>query len=169
MYFPLLCTTHGTQDSRLSKNTVINQLYKCRVPIAFTRQVSIAAQHILQESIHVAALTFMHAHVLSSHENAVISCEHAQIVTLQCLVPPRRSMWTIFGLVMHSYCDSEQTICTMLKTNGVQCLYYVLYSNKWCAMLVLCVILETNGVQYLYYVLYSKRMVCNACMFDYVK
>ena len=164
MYFPLLCTTHGTQDSRLSKNTVINQLYKCRVPIAFTRQVSIAAQHILQESIHVAALTFMHAHVLSSHENAVISCEHAQIVTLQCLVPPRRSMWTIFGLVMHSYCDSEQTICTMLKTNGVQCLYYVLYSkrmvcnactmcyaqNEWCAMLVLCVILETNGVQCLY-------------------
>ena len=85
----------------------------------------IATQRILQESVHVAALTFMHAHVLSSHANAVISCELAQGVTLQCLVPPQQSMWTMFGLVMHSYYDSEQTNCTMLKTNGVQCLYYV--------------------------------------------
>ena len=125
MYFPLLCTTHGTQDSRFSRTTVIKQLYKCRVPIAFTRQLSIATQSILQESIHVAALTFIHAHVLSSHANAVMSCELAQGVTLQCLVPPRQSMWTIFGLFLHSYCDSEQTICTMLETNGVQCLYHV--------------------------------------------
>ena len=124
--FPFLSTTYGTQDSRLSRTTVIRQSYKCRVPVALTRQVSIAAQRILQESIHVAALTFMHAHVLSSHANAMLSCELAQGVTLQCLVPPRRSMWTIFGPFMHSYCNSEQTICTLIKTNGVQCLYYVL-------------------------------------------
>ena len=34
-------------------------------------------------------------------------------------------------------------------------------------MLVLCVILETNGVQCLYYVIYSKRMVYNACTMCY--
>jgi hypothetical protein len=83
-YVPLT----GTQDSRLSRTTFIDQLYKCRVLIAFTRQVSIATQCILQESIHVAAFTFMHAHVLSSHANEVMSCELAQGVTLQCLVPP---------------------------------------------------------------------------------
>ena len=121
VYFPLFCTTHGTQDSRLSRNTVIHQLYKCRVPIAFIRQVSITAQCILQESIHVAALMFMHAHVLLSHANAMMSCELAQGVTVQCLVPPRQSMWTIFGIFMHPYYDSEQTICIMLETNGVQC------------------------------------------------
>ena len=162
--FPLFCTTHGTQDSRLTKITVIHQLYKCWMPVAFTRQVSIAVQCILQESIHVAALTFMQAHVLSSHANAMMLCELAQGVTLQCLVPHRRNMWTIFGIFMHSYCDSEQTICTMIKMNGVQCLYYVIYLkrmvcnactmwytwNEWCAMLVLCVILETNCVQCLY-------------------
>ena len=74
-------------------------------------------------------------------------------------------------------------LCDILEANGVQCLYYVIYSkqmvcnactmcytrNELYAMLVICVILETNGVQCLYYVLYSKRMVCNACMFDYVK
>jgi hypothetical protein len=59
VYFPLLCTTHGTQDSRLSRTTFIHQLYKCRAPTAFTRQMSIPTQCILQESIHVAALTFM--------------------------------------------------------------------------------------------------------------
>ena len=112
------------------------------MPIAFTLQVSSAAQCNLQESIHVAALTFMHTHVLSSHANAMMSCELAQGVTVQCLVPPRQRMWTIFGIFIHSYCDSEQTICTTLETNSVQCLYYVLY---------------------------LKQMVCNACMFDYVK
>ena len=72
-------------------------------------------------------------------------------------------------------------LCVILETNGVQCLYYVIYSkrmvcnacnmcytgNEWCAMLVLCVILETNGVQCLYYVIYLKWMVCNACTMCY--
>ena len=44
MYFPLFDITYGTQDSRLTETTVLNHLYKCRVPIAFTRQVSIAVQ-----------------------------------------------------------------------------------------------------------------------------
>ena len=84
---------------------------------------------------------------------------------------------------MQSYCDSEQTIWIIIKTNGVQCLYYVLHlkqlvwnactmcyaQNDWCEMLVLCVIFKINGVQCLYYVLYLKQMVCNACTMWYTQ
>ena len=89
VYFPLFRMTHGTQDSLLTKATVIDLLCKCRVPVAVClhRVVVECFTVYRQESIQVAALTFMYSHISLHTQNAMMWYELTPGVLMRCLVP----------------------------------------------------------------------------------
>ena len=159
--FPLVCISHSTQDSRLSRTTVVNQLYKCRVPVVFTRQVSIAVQCIGKSQ-------WMWRHSRSYTHMFLFTCKWDDVVWTYTGCTSAMSSPTLneaCGQHVVSLCsfivivNKQSSLCSKQMVCNACTMWYTW--NKWCAMYLLCDILETNGVQCLHYVIYLKQMVCN--------
>ena len=124
------------------KTTVINLIYKCRAPVAFTRHVCNACT-ICRDWNEWCAMPVLYVML--------------EMNDMQCLYYMLCLKWMVCNACTICYAWNEWcamlVLCAMLEMNGVQCLYYVLCLkwmvcnacnmcyvwNEWCAMLVLCI------------------------------
>ena len=147
VYLLLFRTPSDTQDSRVAKTTVINLIFKCRAPVAFTRHVCNACT-ICRAWNEWCAMLVLYVML--------------EMNGVQCLYYMLCLKWMVCNACTICYARNEWcamlVLYVMLEMNGVQCSYNMLclkwmvcnarticYAwNEWCAMLVLYAMLETN-------------------------